>query len=503
MRSRFVPLLALILTTGLLASQAIGVTAEYGPESEDGWPINVDGEVVKPPVEPQRLLHAPDPLNKLGPATLYPYYPILSAEMIRLADAHPELVRLTSAGKSVAGLDIWMLEIADFDNPDRIPLEDREVVLIDGGVHSNEYSGVYFVTELAQFLIEEYEENETAKFTVENRHTFIIPMVNPDGSNAFGRVNAHWVNINRNFPYTWGETNEDPVFNNPGEEPASEPETRLLIDIYDRLHPDYYASVHCCGNLWLHPWGAEHLADPADMEMFSRTCDELFADIRDRCGPIWSTIYPASGSTVDEAYGRVGTAAWGFEMSGRGNVGLWGQPATLDEVRDQERESWGAVMHAFENVEKYGAHPRIVAVEGSHDELEVTLENIGWGPLVAGNLTLGDTRVALPEIAPAPQNESSPSNVATFSVQGEFDEGIHPVTLDWTKRIYTATQGEKSQRLTLVEESGRLVGTLDDSAQEPNGALDEQGTIPLPWIAFVLLVTGGLAWVRRRQADSR
>lgn len=499
--------------------------AEFGEESEDGWPIDAEGEEQLPPVEPHDDHHGhhghgqlsqvdllqshTDPLNKVGPVTLYPYYPILTAEVQRLALDYPELVKLTSAGKSHAQLDLWMLEIADFENPDKVPFEEREVVFIDGGTHSNEYSAVYFVTELAQFLIEEYETNETAKWIVENRHTFLVPLVNPDGSNAMGRLNAMGVNINRNFPGTWDIAGTDMLLNNPGPSPGSEPETQVIMGLMDELQPDYINSVHCCGNLWLHPWGASHLAEDLDFyaedyDMFNRTCDEAFSAVRQYCGEVWSTIYPATGTTVDEGYHRVGASSWTYEMSGRGAIAPWGQPAIIDDVRVQEVESWEGTLHAFLNVHKYGAHPELIAMEADGDGLWVTVENIGYGRLVAGNITIGNATVALPEIGPSPANESQPRNMTTVYVPGDFEAGELEVELDWTKRIRHAPQGFKTELITLVEHEGRLIADLPEAGLLGNTTdVDESlGEIPaVPWIGVALatMLTLGLFYRRRSE----
>ena len=473
--------LALAVLVSLLAAPT--AAAEFGPESADGFPINVDGKVLRPPVEP---------LNKVGPFTFYPYYPLLTLEVQRLAMDHPDKVKLTSAGKSTAGLDIWLLEIADFDRIEAgegIPLEEREVVYLDGGTHSNEYSGVYFVTEMAQFLLDEYESNETARWIVENRHTWILPMVNPDGSNAFGRLNAKLVNINRNFPTTWGAVEEDPIVNNPGPEPASEPETQTVMEVLQKIQPDYVNSIHCCGNLWLHPWGAEQLDSPQDMQMFTRICDEAFADVRDRCGEIWSTIYPASGTTADEGYGLVGASSWTYEMSGRGAIMPWGQPTIMEDVRVQEVESWNGVLHAFLHVEKYGARPEIVAIEGDGDVLQVTVKNVGYGNLTFGNLTVGSARVPLPPLGP---DES-----AVVTVQGSFEPGTSTFALDWEKRRWLGPQGALQLAVPLAREGRGLVGLLDGDALGATSG-DGGAQVPMLGAGAALVALAAVALLRRR-----
>lgn len=467
------------------------VRAEFGVESQDGWPVNVNGEEVRPPFAPVVAYAAAQPLNKVGPFTVYPYYPILTAEVQRLASDHPDLVKLTSAGKSTLGLDLWLLEIADFKNPDMIPLEEREVIYLDGGTHSNEYSGVYFNTEIAQFLLDEYATNETAKWIVENRHTFILPMVNPDGSNAFGRLNAKTVNINRNFPATWGAVEEDPIVNNPGPTPGSEPETKIVMGILDKIQPDYVNSIHCCGNLWLHPWGAEQLPLAADFDMFTRICDDVFADVRKQCGPIWSTIYPASGTTADEGYNRTGASSWTYEMSGRGAILPWAQPLTTDDVRVQERESWGGVMHALLNVEKYGAHPKILSILGDANNLRVTIMNDGYGNLTGGNLTVNGNSVAFPFMAP--------NSTVELAVPGSYQAGQEPVLeMSYTKRILLAPQGRIAPAVTLVPSGGGLMGIL--SGETPIDSLSTPpAQVPAPSIFLVVAAVALALLVRRHR----
>ncbi|MFA5943642.1 MAG: M14 family zinc carboxypeptidase [Candidatus Thermoplasmatota archaeon] len=427
-----------VLPILLLALVVPAASAEFGAYGADGWPIAVDGTSTNPfpGVHADAFTAAlaqGDPLNQVAGTTLYPYWPILTAEVQRLAADHPDRVKLVSIGQSTLGLDLWMLEIANFadaDTPGFIPLKEREVVWVDGGTHSNEYSGVYFTLAWAQFLVEQYDSDPIATWIVDHRHTWIMPMVNPDGSNAMGRLNANLVNINRNYPVIWDGEGHDATLNNRGPSPASEVETRLNIEWFNLTQPDYMASVHCCGNLWLYPYGEEGV-DPVDQAMLQKVCDDAFPEVRSACGPIWSTIYPASGSSVDTAYEYTGAVAFGYEMSGRGAVGLWGQPLTSETVATQEIESWNGLLHAFLNVHLYGAYPVVQSVAADADGLLVTVRNEGYGNLTAGSLHLdmpsGDrAEIALPPLAAG--------QTTTVRIPCKED-GSHQLTATYTKRI--------------------------------------------------------------------
>lgn len=462
----------LLLCALLIAPTAL---AEFGHE-EDGFPVNVDGDIVYPYI-PQHLadLHPElvaelleaDPLNKINGYTAFPYYPLLVAEMQRLASEHPDIVRLSSAGQSRLGLDLWLLEIADFDNPNAIPLEEREVIYVDGGTHSNEYSGVYFTTEWAQFLLDEYDTNETAKWLVQNRHIFILPMVNPDGSNVMGRLNAITVNINRNFPGTWGTVAADqPPLNWGGPWPASEPETQAVIGVMQDVRPDFVQSTHCCGNLWLHPYGAEHLGHAPDFPMFTHICEQVFPDLtinvsRIDCGETWSTIYPASGTTLDEGYAQVGASSWSYEMSGRGAIAPWGQPIVDTDVRVQEVESWRGVLHGMLHAEKYGALPRIIDLQFSDDAFFATVQNQGWGNVSIAHVSIAGTEVALPHMGPGDVFEFS----GDVSIDGDT---ILPASIEWKKRLHPESNwGSDRFDIPVETVNGTVKAVIEAPAQAP------------------------------------
>lgn len=102
-------------------------------------------------------------------------------------------------------------------------------VLVIGVIHGDEPQG--------EFLIEEYIHN--------NRNTRLafIPELNPDGRKLGTRVNANGVDLNRNFPTkNWVKSEKNEFFG--GETPASEIETRFLIQAIEELQPKLILTLH-------------------------------------------------------------------------------------------------------------------------------------------------------------------------------------------------------------------------------------------------------------------
>ncbi len=70
---------------------------------------------------------------------------------------------------------------------------------------------------------------------------WVIPTYNPDGLARGTRRNAHGVDLNRNFPYSWVDLDGN---YESGPRPASEPETRAVMDFLKDIDPFRVISFH-------------------------------------------------------------------------------------------------------------------------------------------------------------------------------------------------------------------------------------------------------------------
>ena len=143
--------------------------------------------------------------------------------------------------RSVQGRPIWGRDI---------PSDDAHLrILVLGGIHGDEMSSsslVFHWIEMAQKPISDMPLSVHWRF---------IPSINPDGlfARPARRVNAHGVDLNRNFPTPnwardsrqyWEErTRRDPR-RWPGSRPLSEPESRFLLEQMEGFKPNLIVSVH-------------------------------------------------------------------------------------------------------------------------------------------------------------------------------------------------------------------------------------------------------------------
>lgn len=110
-------------------------------------------------------------------------------------------------------------------------------VLVIGVFHGDEPQG--------DFLIREYLKNNVSNL-------LFIPCLNPDGMLNNTRTNANGVDLNRNFPTkNWGKNEGDNATCDDcttdyygGNKPASEIETKFLIDVIKEYNPNLILTLH-------------------------------------------------------------------------------------------------------------------------------------------------------------------------------------------------------------------------------------------------------------------
>jgi murein peptide amidase A len=166
----------------------------------------------------------------------------IDAKLSSVSLAECLAARLTDSGAT--SIEHTALAYRDVE-PSGVP-EAR--VLLVGGIHGDEFSSVSVVFKWLTAL----QRQPDARF-----YWRIVPLLNPDGllmpPAQSRRMNAHGVDLNRNFPTAdwdqqawqyWVNIAQRNERRYPGPAPLSEPETAWLVSQIESFHPDAVVSVH-------------------------------------------------------------------------------------------------------------------------------------------------------------------------------------------------------------------------------------------------------------------
>ena len=133
-------------------------------------------------------------------------YMAMTSFLHTLANLYPNITRLYTAGKSVKGRELWVIEITD--NPGIHEPGEPEFKYV-GNMHGDEVVGRETLLLLVQVLCENYLRIPSITALIDFTRIHIMPSMNPDGYQVAkegrqligsGRENARHVDLNRNFP---------------------------------------------------------------------------------------------------------------------------------------------------------------------------------------------------------------------------------------------------------------------------------------------------------------
>lgn len=130
--------------------------------------------------------------------------------LARLQKDHPSLVKVHTIGSSLEGRPLLAVEIrANIDRPRQLLMPMFKYV---ANMHGDETVGRELLVYLAQYLVNNYEQDPEIGALLNTTDIFLMPTMNPDGyqrskegnceslSSYVGRYNAAQIDLNRDFP---------------------------------------------------------------------------------------------------------------------------------------------------------------------------------------------------------------------------------------------------------------------------------------------------------------
>jgi carboxypeptidase T len=231
------------------------------------------------------------------------------------------------------------------------------------GLHPREYPPPELLSRWAQLLVDGYGVDPHITGLLDHVEIHLLLQTNPDGrvlaettqfQNRRKNVNPTGnnvdcpggdvqvgVDLNRNFPFYWGDNTGSS--NNPcaqtyrGSGPASEPEVSAIVEYALRVFPTdqrktsdalltqnepydptttqgIFIDIHSYGNFIIYPWGFENKESPNHAGLSALVSKMTFWNNYDSRGPGTSFYGAASGASEDWAYATLGAASMTMEI---------------------------------------------------------------------------------------------------------------------------------------------------------------------------------------------
>ena len=262
----------------------------------------------------------------------------IADELRETAAAYPKITKLVSIGKTIQGKDILALKVTK--DAKKVKDGRRPSVLYGGAQHAREWITPEMVRRLMHYYLEGYTSDPQIYRLIRTTELWFLPVSNPDGYDyTFGPDNRLWrknlrdndgdgvltakdgVDPNRNFAVKWGWDNEGSSIDQASETyrgtgPNSEPETKALDRLLDRVGFEFYVNYHSAAELLLYGIGWQvSTPTPDDVIYEAMAGDDENPAIPGYDPDISAELYTTNGDTDTHATVEYGTLGFTPEMT--------------------------------------------------------------------------------------------------------------------------------------------------------------------------------------------
>jgi murein tripeptide amidase MpaA len=259
-------------------------------------------------------------------------------QLYQIARDNRQLVKLEVIGHTIQGREIIALKVTN--NAREVRDGRRPAVLYSALQHAREWISGEVDRRLLNYYINQWKAgNPEIKDLLKTREFWFVVVANPDGyqytfdverlwrknlrdNDGDGQItNADGVDPNRNWPAHWNydEEGSSSLFANDtyrGTGPASEPETRALKGLLDRVGFKFQVNYHSYGPYLLYPEGWQVGTPTADDPIYRALSGDLANPAIEGFYPGLASdvLYVTNGETTDYAHTNAGTLAWTPEL---------------------------------------------------------------------------------------------------------------------------------------------------------------------------------------------
>ncbi|MFQ6170633.1 M14 family zinc carboxypeptidase [Oryzobacter sp. R7] len=260
-------------------------------------------------------------------------------QMVAAAAANPSVAKLVTLGTTHQGRDILAVKLTQGANG--IADGARPAVLFSATQHAREWISTEVDRRLMRWYLDRWRANDPAvKSLLQTTELWFVLVANPDGYQYTFDHERLWrknlrdndgngvvsfgdgVDPNRNFPNHWGYDEEgssslpsSETYRGPA--PVSEPETKALKWLLDRVRFEFQVNYHSNGQWLLYAEGWQVATPTADDPIYSAMSGNLDNPAIEGFHPGLSSdvLYVTNGETTDYAHATTGALAWTPELS--------------------------------------------------------------------------------------------------------------------------------------------------------------------------------------------
>ncbi|XP_025947001.1 carboxypeptidase A2-like [Apteryx rowi] len=284
-------------------------------------------------------------------------------ELDNIAQEHSSIVSKLKIGESYEKRPLYVLKFSTGGT-------NRPAIWIDAGIHSREWVTQASAVWIANKIASDYGSDPSITSLLKKMDIFLLAVTNPDGYEFTQTKNRMWrktrskiqgslcvgVDPNRNWDAGFGGPGAS---NNPcsdsyhGPSANSEVEVKSIVDfIKNHGNTVAFLTLHSYSQLLMYPYGYKCTkpADYAELDTLGRAAASSVRSLYGtayKVGSICSTIYQASGGSIDWSYDYGIKYSFAFELRDTGSYGFL-LPAS--QIIPTAEETWLGLKTIMEHV---------------------------------------------------------------------------------------------------------------------------------------------------------
>ncbi|NXX83072.1 CBPA2 Carboxypeptidase, partial [Urocolius indicus] len=285
------------------------------------------------------------------------------AQLDHMASANSDTVSKLQIGESYEKRPLYVLKFSTGGN-------NRPAIWIDAGIHSREWVTQASALWMAQKIAFDYGKDPSITSVLNKMDIFLLPVANPDGYVYTHTTNRMWrktrsrnqgclcvgVDPNRNWDAGFGGPGAS---SNPcsdsyrGPRANSEVEVKSIVNfIKNHGNIQAFLTLHSYSQLLMYPYGYKctEPADSAELDALGKAAARSIQSLYGTTftvGSICTTIYQASGNSIDWSYDFGIKYSFAFELR---DTGRYGFLLPANQIIPTAEETWLGLTTIMEHV---------------------------------------------------------------------------------------------------------------------------------------------------------